>query len=89
MPSAPNRMLRTMPRPCRPLVGVSLLPPTFTDQLIFSRSLQVCRQVITATSIIMGRDGTKDGQTRIQQLAFNAKYFREGLKKMGLVVFGA
>lgn len=40
-------------------------------------------------SIIMGRDGTKDGQDRIRQLAYNAKYFRDGLKKLGFIVYGA
>lgn len=53
-----------------------------------SMSPPVCQQVLASMKIIMGRDGTDDGRKRIEQLAFNAKYFREALKRMGFIVYG-
>jgi serine palmitoyltransferase len=53
-----------------------------------SMSAPVALQVIRTLEIIMGLDGTKDGVTRIQQLAENTKYFRGQLVKMGFIVYG-
>ncbi|CAG0888837.1 unnamed protein product [Darwinula stevensoni] len=53
-----------------------------------SMSPPVIQQIITSMKIIMGEDGTLEGQKRIRQLAFNARYFREKLKAMGLIVYG-
>ncbi|CAF3789061.1 unnamed protein product [Adineta steineri] len=53
-----------------------------------SMSAPVCYQIISALSIIMGRDGTNDGQQRIQQLACNVRYFRRQLVDMGFIVYG-
>ncbi|CAF3955803.1 unnamed protein product [Rotaria sp. Silwood1] len=45
-------------------------------------------QIISALNIIMGRDGTDNGQKRIQQLARNVHYFRRQRIDMGFVVYG-
>lgn len=48
----------------------------------------VAQQVISSMRIIMGLDGTDDGRRRIQQLADNARYMRQHLKRMGFIVYG-
>lgn len=48
----------------------------------------VAQQVISTMQIIMGEDGTDDGQRRIQQLAKNVHFFRQRLKQMGFIVYG-
>lgn len=48
----------------------------------------VAQQVLTSMRIIMGLDGTDIGRKRIQQLADNAKYFRQALKKRGFIIYG-
>lgn len=53
-----------------------------------SMSPPVAEQIYASMSIIMGRDGTNEGQKRIQQLADNARFFRTELKKMGFIVYG-
>ena len=49
----------------------------------------VAQQVIASMSIIMGRDGTRDGAQRIERLARNSRYFRRRLKQMGFIVYGS
>uniref|UniRef100_A0A7E4W3D0 serine C-palmitoyltransferase n=1 Tax=Panagrellus redivivus TaxID=6233 RepID=A0A7E4W3D0_PANRE len=49
----------------------------------------VAQQVIASMSTIMGRDGTHDGELRIERLARNARYFRLRLKQMGFIVYGS
>jgi serine palmitoyltransferase len=53
-----------------------------------SVSPPVCWQIIQSLEIIMGLDGTMEGERRIKQLAENAKYFRDKLIKMGFIVYG-
>eukprot|EP00045_Choanoeca_perplexa_P010864 m.112831 g.112831 ORF g.112831 m.112831 type:complete len:501 (+) comp15421_c0_seq15:179-1681(+) len=53
-----------------------------------SMSPPVVQQVLTSMRIIMGQDGTNDGTRRIKQLAENARYFRQGIKKLGFIVYG-
>lgn len=53
-----------------------------------SMSPPVTLQIIRTLEIIMGSDGTIEGQKRIQQLADNTKYFRDKLIKMGFIVYG-
>jgi serine palmitoyltransferase len=53
-----------------------------------SMSPPVCAQVHKTLEIIMGLDGSLEGQRRIKQLAENTKYFRDKLKKMGFIVYG-
>lgn len=53
-----------------------------------SMSPPVCAQIRKTLEIIMGLDGSQEGQRRIRQLAENTKYFRDKLKKMGFIVYG-
>ncbi|CAJ0933666.1 unnamed protein product, partial [Mesorhabditis belari] len=46
-------------------------------------------QIYTSMSIIMGLDGTKDGESRIERLARNSRYFRLRLKQLGYIVYGS
>lgn len=48
----------------------------------------VAQQVLTSMRIIMGKDGTKEGAKRINQLARNTRYFRRRLAQMGVITFG-
>jgi serine palmitoyltransferase len=48
----------------------------------------IAQQIISSMRIIMGRDGTQEGQRRIRALAANSRYFRRRLCQMGLIVFG-
>ena len=48
----------------------------------------VAQQVYTSMKIILGEDGTQDGQHRLRQISDNARFFRHGLKKLGLIVYG-
>lgn len=45
----------------------------------------VCAQVLTSLNIIAKTD---DGKQRMQQLAKNCRHFRQGLKKIGNIVYG-
>uniref|UniRef100_A0A914Y9B1 serine C-palmitoyltransferase n=1 Tax=Panagrolaimus superbus TaxID=310955 RepID=A0A914Y9B1_9BILA len=49
----------------------------------------VVQQVIASMSIIMGRDGTRDGEKRIEKLSRNSRYFRRRLKQMGFILYGS
>ncbi|CAF0806522.1 unnamed protein product [Didymodactylos carnosus] len=53
-----------------------------------SMSAPVVYQILSSLHILMGRDGTKDGMRRIQQLADNTRYFRKKLVDMGFIVYG-
>lgn len=48
----------------------------------------VAQQVLTSMKIILGEDGTSNGQDRLDQISFNCRYFRQGLKKLGFIVYG-
>jgi serine palmitoyltransferase len=45
-------------------------------------------QALSSLRVILGEDGTNIGAQKIRQLRENAIYFRDGLKKLGLTVFG-
>lgn len=53
-----------------------------------SMSPPVAQQVLTSMSIIMGKDGTREGQRRINQLARNTNYFRRRLAQIGVITYG-
>ena len=53
-----------------------------------SMSAPVCMQALASLEVIMGRDGTNDGLRRIRQLAWNTRYFRYHLHKMGFIIYG-
>ncbi|GAB0089057.1 serine palmitoyltransferase 2 [Sergentomyia squamirostris] len=48
----------------------------------------VAQQILTSMKIIMGKDGTDEGQRRIDQLARNTRYFRRRLAQIGVITFG-
>ncbi len=48
----------------------------------------VAQQILTAMKIIMGLDGTDEGQQRINQLARNTRYFRRKFSQLGVIVYG-
>ena len=50
-----------------------------------SMSPPVCEQILTSLNIIAKSD---DGKRRIEQLARNSRVFRQGLKKLGCIVYG-
>ena len=50
-----------------------------------SMSPPVCEQIMTSLKIISSTD---DGKRRIEKLARNCKRFRQGLKKIGYIVYG-
>ncbi|KAF7279394.1 hypothetical protein GWI33_007336 [Rhynchophorus ferrugineus] len=45
-------------------------------------------QIITVLKILMGKDGTNEGQRRIETLARNTRYFRMRLEQIGLIIHG-
>ncbi|XP_046849497.1 serine palmitoyltransferase 2-like [Xenia sp. Carnegie-2017] len=53
-----------------------------------SMSPPVAQQIISSMKIIMGEDGTGEGQKRLHTLSENSKYFRQSLKKAGFIVYG-
>lgn len=48
----------------------------------------VVSQVITSTRIILGELNPGEGRERIQRIAFNSRYLRAGLRKLGFVAYG-
>lgn len=48
----------------------------------------VAQQIISSMRIIMGEDGTDEGQRRLSQLLRNSRYFRQKLRQLGLIVYG-
>ncbi|XP_052272939.1 serine palmitoyltransferase 2-like isoform X1 [Dreissena polymorpha] len=48
----------------------------------------VAQQIISSMKIIMGKDGTGEGQRRISQLRDNVRYFRRRLHEMGFIIYG-
>lgn len=51
-------------------------------------SAPLAQQILTSMRIIMGKDGTKKGKKRIQQLKWNSRYFRRRLSEMGFIIYG-
>lgn len=48
----------------------------------------VAAQIITVLKIIMGKDGSDEGQKRIRALARNTQYFRRRLAQIGVITYG-
>ena len=48
----------------------------------------VTQQILSSMKIIMGLDGTNEGETRTEQLARNTRYFRRRLAQIGVITFG-
>ncbi|RKP39229.1 pyridoxal phosphate-dependent transferase [Dimargaris cristalligena] len=54
-----------------------------------SMSVPVLQQVASSIRIIMGEDGTHDGQRRLETLAFNGMYFAKRLRELGFLTLGS
>ncbi|XP_072129392.1 serine palmitoyltransferase 2 [Mobula birostris] len=63
---------------------------SYSHSTVYATSLSapVAEQIIASMKCIMGEDGTTLGQTRVQQLAENTRYFRRRLKEMGFIIYG-
>ncbi|KAI8915517.1 pyridoxal phosphate-dependent transferase [Powellomyces hirtus] len=48
----------------------------------------VLQQIHTSLRIISGEEGGDEGRTRIAQLARNARFFSQGLRNLGFIVYG-
>ncbi|KAI3643562.1 hypothetical protein MP228_013117 [Amoeboaphelidium protococcarum] len=48
----------------------------------------VAEQVYASMKLILGEDGSDNGQQRLKRIADNSVYFRRELKKMGFIVYG-
>jgi serine palmitoyltransferase len=46
------------------------------------------QQALAALEVILGEDGTDLGQQRIKQLADNSRFLRQGLRNLGVTVYG-
>ncbi|XP_073989283.1 serine palmitoyltransferase long chain base subunit [Rhodnius prolixus] len=51
-------------------------------------SQPVAQQILTSMSIIMGKDGTREGVQRIARLKKNTRYFRKKLHQLGFIIYG-
>ncbi|CDK29188.1 unnamed protein product [Kuraishia capsulata CBS 1993] len=49
----------------------------------------VLEQIITSIGIINGDLNGNEGKERLQRIAFNSRYLRLGLKRLGFIVYGA
>lgn len=49
----------------------------------------VLGQIISSLSVIKGTMNPGEGQERLQRIAFNSRYLRLGLKRLGFIVYGA
>ncbi|ORZ36516.1 pyridoxal phosphate-dependent transferase [Catenaria anguillulae PL171] len=57
---------------------------------VYAETIPTCvaQQIITSTKIMMGEDGTNDGQRRIAVLSSNSRYFSQQLRKRGFIIYG-
>ena len=53
-----------------------------------SLSPVVCQQILTAFTVIMGKDGTDTGAKKLAALKNNSNYFRSEMVRLGLHVYG-
>ncbi|OBA21199.1 PLP-dependent transferase [Metschnikowia bicuspidata var. bicuspidata NRRL YB-4993] len=49
----------------------------------------VLEQIISSLSVIDGSINPGEGEERLKRIAFNSRYLRLGLKKLGFIVYGA
>ncbi|KAI5954276.1 LCB2 [Candida jiufengensis] len=49
----------------------------------------VLGQIISSLKVIKGELNPGEGQERLQRIAFNSRYLRLGLKRLGFIVYGA
>lgn len=61
---------------------------SFAAKHACAMSPPVAAQIVAVLKILMGRDGTNEGQRRIETLARNTKYFRRKLQQIGVITYG-
>ncbi|CAH1173695.1 unnamed protein product [Phaedon cochleariae] len=61
---------------------------SYASRHAWAMSPPVAAQIISVLNILMGRDGTDEGQKRIERLARNTRYFRMRLEQMGVIIHG-
>ncbi|CAH0559915.1 unnamed protein product [Brassicogethes aeneus] len=61
---------------------------SFASKHAWAMPPALAAQIISVLKILMGRDGTKEGQRRIEALARNTRYFRLRLEQMGIIIHG-
>ncbi|XP_050297073.1 serine palmitoyltransferase 2 [Anthonomus grandis grandis] len=54
----------------------------------WAMSPPLAAQIIAVLKILMEKDGTKEGQRRIEALARNTRYFRTRLNQIGVIIHG-
>jgi len=68
---------------------ITYLRSTSYGSLYASSMAPPCaQQALSALKVIMGEDGTTEGERRLNQLHDNSNFIRKGLKKLGFHVFG-
>lgn len=61
---------------------------SFASKHAWAMAPPVAAQIIAVLKILMGRDGTNEGQKRIETLARNTRYFRQRIEQMGIIIHG-
>ncbi|XP_068907421.1 serine palmitoyltransferase 2 [Tenebrio molitor] len=61
---------------------------SFASKHAWAMAPPVAAQIIAVLKILMGRDGTNEGQKRIETLARNTRYFRRRIEQMGIIIHG-
>lgn len=61
---------------------------SYASRYAWAMSPPLAAQIISVLNILMGRDGTNEGQKRIESLARNTRYFRLRLEQMGVIIHG-
>eukprot|EP01098_Paradermamoeba_levis_P012979 TRINITY_DN580_c0_g1_i3.p1 TRINITY_DN580_c0_g1~~TRINITY_DN580_c0_g1_i3.p1 ORF type:complete len:262 (+),score=80.22 TRINITY_DN580_c0_g1_i3:186-971(+) len=51
-------------------------------------STPCAQQILSALKVILGEDGTQEGQRRLRSLKENSNFFRQGLQDLGFVLLG-
>ncbi|XP_060532546.1 serine palmitoyltransferase 2 isoform X2 [Cylas formicarius] len=61
---------------------------SYASQHAWAMSPPLAAQIISVLKILMGKDGTNEGQKRIETLARNTRYFRMRLEQIGVIIHG-
>lgn len=61
---------------------------SYASKYAWAMAPPLAAQIISVLKILMGKDGTNEGQKRLQQLARNTRYFRMRLEQMGIIIHG-
>lgn len=61
---------------------------SYASKYAFAMSPPVAAQIVAVLKILMGKDGTNEGQKRIETLARNTRYFRRRLHQIGVITYG-